>query len=106
VLASTAANIEALEELKSMLRKYMTKMQEKEDVSPSVNKAAVEDCAHVSFSATHPIRALGSEREPINTPDDIHHGSGPKAVAATNPYSLGDGKADILAEAEMERGGN
>jgi hypothetical protein len=106
VLASTAADTEALEELKSMLRKYMAKMQEKEDVSPSASKATVEDHAHISFSAAHPIRASGSEREPINTPDNIHHGSGAKADVTTNPYSLGDGKADIPAEAETERGGD
>jgi hypothetical protein len=103
VLASTAANTEALEELKSKFGKYIAKIHEKEDVSPSMSKAAIEDHAHISFSVAHPIRAFGSKKEPINTPHDIHHGSRAKANTAANPYSLGNGKADIPAEVEMER---
>ena len=106
VLASIAENTEALEELKSILKKYMAKMQEKEDVSPSTSKATREDHAYIDFNIAHPIRASGSKKEPINTPNNIHHGSGTKMNAATNPYSLGDGKTNILAKVERERRGN
>ena len=90
----------------SMLKKYMAKMQEKEDVSSSMNKVAIENCTYVSFSATHPIRALGSKWEPINTFYSIHHGNRAKVDAAINSYSLGDGKTNILAKVERERRGN
>lgn len=103
MLASIVANTVALEELKSTLGKYMAKIHKKDFVSSSMSKAAIKDQTHISFNTTHPVRALRSKREPINTPHDIHHGYGAKANAAANPCSLDDSKAYILAKAETER---
>jgi hypothetical protein len=45
VIATTAANIEALHELKLVFTKYMTRLKENSDGSPSVSKFVVDsDC--------------------------------------------------------------
>jgi hypothetical protein len=68
VLATTTANTEVLQELKSMLCRYMGK--EKDDGSAVVTKAAVENQEHVSCSATHPCRINTSQPDPHNSVED------------------------------------
>lgn len=87
-----------------MLCNYMAKLHAKDDVSLFVSKAAVEDATHISFSATHPLRASGSERNPMDTPNDVHLLNGPEVDAMNDPYSLDGAIAGTSADMDMERG--
>jgi hypothetical protein len=55
VLATIAANMEALKELKSMFCRCIVKIKDKDNGSPSMSKATVENWAPINSSTTQPI---------------------------------------------------
>jgi hypothetical protein len=63
VLTSTAANTEALQELKSLLCTYMGKFKTTEEGSPSVTKAPIDIEVPISSSAVIPDQTKRTEVE-------------------------------------------
>jgi hypothetical protein len=64
VLTSTAANTEALQELKSLLCTYMGKFKTTEEGSPSVTKAPIDIQVPISSSAVIPDQTKRTEADP------------------------------------------
>jgi hypothetical protein len=61
VLATTAANTEALYELKLVFTKYITKLKDTSDVSPSMSKSAIDSDGERLAQAVKPIAPTEEE---------------------------------------------
>jgi hypothetical protein len=70
VLTSTAANTEALQELKSLLCTYMGKFKTTEEGSPSVTKAPVDIQVPISSRAVIPDQTKKTEADPNCSVED------------------------------------
>jgi hypothetical protein len=82
----------------------MAKLHAKDDVSPPVSKAAVEDLAHISFSAAHPVPASVSERNHMDTTDNVYLPNGPEVDAMNDPYCLDGGTPGTSVDMDTKRG--